>query len=298
MSVHTERSRVLVSTAIACAAMAAAVLFGCGWRPAEPSQAELSAFRQRVLAILATEYPARHFEPMPDPHLVKLGDAQLGLQNLYAIYAQSDGSDAELRRLVRKHFDSVLQQVDAAVARQQLPWEAARPLLRPQIVPIEYTTRMPTMVHLPFARAAAAAVVVDQPTSYQYVTAEDLARWHVGADDVRAAAAANLERMLKDADLESNAGPDRFLVVETHDGYDAARLLLPSFRDAIAKRLGSPFHAAVPNRDRLFLWPADASASFQQHTRGVVREDFHTDPYPLSQSVFEVGPNGVRELPD
>jgi hypothetical protein len=59
-------------------------------------------------------------------------------------------------------------------------------------------------------------------------------------------------------------------------------VLLPSFQEAMVKTLGTPFLAAVPNRDRPFVWSASSSPRFQEHVRKVVRQGFTEDPYPLS----------------
>ncbi|HEY6324448.1 MAG TPA: hypothetical protein VJA16_23125 [Thermoanaerobaculia bacterium] len=73
-------------------------------------------------------------------------------------------------------------------------------------------------------------------------------------------------------------------------------MLLPSLREAAAKTLGTPFFAAVPNRDRLFLWSASSSPRFQEHARKIVRQDFIDDPYPLSASAFSVAGPIVTEV--
>src|SRR4051794_14927185 len=231
--------------------LAAFALAGCGDRFGAPTRVEATAFRDRVLAIARREFPGRHFTATADPQVLRLGEAQVGLQSLYTKYARSDGSDEQLAALVKDQLATSLQGIDEAAALRRLGWEAARPLLRPQVVPREYLDRGP-ILHAPLARDVVSGLVIDEPKSYQYVTADELARWHVSEEQVRAVAVENLRRASGEEDLERDGeGPGAPLVVTTHDGYDAARLLVPAFRTLVARRLGSPFYAAMPSRDRL-----------------------------------------------
>lgn len=290
------RRRVLVFLLL----VAVAVLVGCRRADssgnAPPSNAELVSFRDRVLAAAGRELPGRELTATADPRVLKHGSAELGLQNLFLLDRQNGGDDAALARLVREQLGASLAAADAAAAARALDWVAAKPLLRPQIAPAEYGTRMP-LAYRPFAHGAIEAYVLDQDSTYQYVLVDDLARWKVTLDEVRALAVENLERASAGLSPEAVDGVETSLVFSTHDGYDAARLLLPKVRAAAAATLGSPFHAAIPTRDTLVLWRADASPDFSARTRRTVTERFSRDPYALSDAIFEVSATAIRELP-
>lgn len=290
------RRRILGSLLLA----AVAVLVGCrhadSTRNAPPSDAELARFRDRVLAAAARELPGRELTATGDPRVLKHGNAELGLQNLFLVDRQNGGDDAALARLVREQLGASLAAADAAAAARALDWVAAKPLLRPQIAPAEYGTRMP-LAQRPFAHGAIEAYVLDQDSTYQYVLVDDLARWKVTLDEVRARALENLDRASAGLSPEVADGAETVLVFSTHDGYDAARLLLPSVRAAAAAALGSPFHAAIPTRDTLVLWRADASPDVAAQTRRTVAEQFSHDPYALSDAILEVTATSLRELP-
>jgi uncharacterized protein YtpQ (UPF0354 family) len=263
---------------------------------ARPDTRALPEFRRQVLAILASQFPDRRFVAADDPHVILLGNARIGLDNLYKKYQFTDGRDAALRDLVREHFRTLLASVDAANAMAVMDWPSAKPHLRPQLFPSEWAGRL-SLAHRPFARAAVLGFAVDSEKSIEYVRVDDLARWHVTLDELNRTAFANLELASKGVRPESGGHDgDRFLVVETGDSYDAVRVLLPSLREAVAKTLGTPFFAAVPSRGRLFLWPASSSARFQEHVRKIVRQDFMEDQYPLSASIFSVAGPVVTEL--
>jgi hypothetical protein len=263
---------------------------------ARPDARTIGEFRRQVLVILASQFPDRRFVAADDPHIILLGNAKIGLDNLYKKYRLTDGSDLALRDLVREHFSTGLAFLDAANAKAAMDWPSARPRLRPQLFPIEWVRRL-SLAHRPFARAAVLGLAVDFEKSMQYVRVDDLARWHVTLDEASATAFANLELASKGVRPESDEHDgERFLVVGTGDSYDAVRVLLPSLREAVAKTLGTPFLAAVPTRGRLLLWSASSSPRLQEHMRTVVRQGFMNDPYPLSRSIFSVAGPTVTEV--
>jgi uncharacterized protein YtpQ (UPF0354 family) len=78
------------------------------------------------------------------------------------------------------------------------------------------------------------------------------------------------------------------LAIQTGDGYDAARLLLPAMRKLAVEQLGEPCYAALPNRDFLILWARSNPEEFQSMVRAQIRQDSESQPYPLTSTVFVV----------
>ena len=89
-------------------------------------------------------------------------------------------------------------------------------------------------------------------------------------------------------------GPNRCIGIQEMDGYDAARLLVPGFRQFLANHLSMPFFAAIPNRDFLIAWAADCEQAFHQFAREKVARDFGERPYPLPADVFRADEDRVR----
>lgn len=81
------------------------------------------------------------------------------------------------------------------------------------------------------------------------------------------------------------------LLVGEHDGYDAARILMPNLRKAAAGLLGEPFRAAIPNRDFLVMW-ASGNATLAKGAAANARRDFEAQPYPISPLILEVWGDG------
>lgn len=265
--------------------------------PSRPTGAQMppSVFRDRVVAVLAAEFPDRKIETTPDAEVLRYGGTEVGLQNLRAKFTSDEHpTDDTLRRLVKEHFAAAFPAIDAAEAPPPT-WEAAQRLLRPQLVPADYLGRMP-LAHVPFGEGLVLGFVLDRPEAYAYVLAKDVEGWGVTLDQVNAVALGNLDGISTEVPIEVSSGADPFVAVAVNDGYDAVRLLSPTFRASVAKQLGSPFHAAIPNRDFLIMWSSHASSSFVAHAREQVIRDSRDQPYPLTPTIFEATPTRVTAL--
>lgn len=260
--------------------------------PAPPTRAEIERFRDSVVEVLRTEYPGRTFETTDDPWIIRCASMQLGLQNLYATCRQGAPGTAEQKAIIKAHFDAVIAHEDTVASQAPLPWDKAKPLLRPQLVPAEYLKKVHGP-HRPLCDGVVEAYVIDSDASYQLVSNEDLARWKVSTAAIEEAAIGNLEAGSTGMKLSSQDGEDPFIIVALGDGYDAARILLPGFRRYAAQRLGEPFLVGIPNRDFLIAWSLGGSPEFQGRTRRAIVEDFSTQPYPLTQAVLKVTSTGI-----
>ena len=52
------------------------------------------------------------------------------------------------------------------------------------------------------------------------------------------------------------------VILQTLDGYDASRILLPALHERLKRLLGTPFAAGIPNRD-FAIWPQDFDTTLQ-----------------------------------
>ena len=181
------------------------------------------------------------------------------------------------------------KETDRFVAGLLLPdglpttWSEVRPLLRPVLrggtpgAPL----RRPV---LPFLYEC---VVVDQPESMTYVVAEQLAAWGVRADEVFAAARANLSGAV----LQSTATePVVIRFVDDGDAYWTSHLLLEHWLERLAGQVGGPPVAFAPERGTLLV-TADGSP----HLRGVfaqAEEIYARSARPITPMGYASDANG------
>jgi hypothetical protein len=144
-------------------------------------------------------------------------------------------------------------------------------------------------VTLPFDAGILVGLVIDHEKNYQYVRQQDLAQWQQKKEALLPIAVENLDRLSQSIPMEISTSPTaRYIGIETKDGFDAARILIPGLRAFIGSRLGLPFLFGIPNRDFLICWSRDSSAEFHTSTRNNIAEDYRSRPYRLSSRVFEV----------
>jgi uncharacterized protein YtpQ (UPF0354 family) len=244
-------------------------------------------YQQHVLGLLATTFLDEEFEGSPDPFVIKHGEAELGLRNLYALHAQRQFEPEERDAQIREHVWRILEALHLTQDASAPPWEEARGKLRVQLMRAEHTLRAP-VITFPFAGEVVVAIANDLPHAYSYVSPANLEQWKVTEELAYEQALSNLEEASAGIQIHATEAPHRLLAIQTGDGYDAARLLLPAMRKLAIEHLGEPCYAAVPNRDFLIMWSRSNPEEFQTMVRGQVRQDFESRPYPLTSTVFVV----------
>lgn len=250
-------------------------------------------FQGRVYGLLEKSYAGRDITRGEDPFLIKMDQYELGLQNLYNRYQQDPVSGADLDSMLEEHFSIVISQLEKPDRINQSTWAEVKDRLRAQVAPREFLDRAP-MVHKPLDEYTIVAYVIDSEASYSYVSEKAFANWSITRDTLHETAVANLDAISSEVSMQGSLEDDKFIAVLQGDSYDAARLLIPAFRKFLASKLGSPFYAAIPNRDFLIAWSIDNSETFTRESAKQAEEDFNTLAYPLSPNVFLASEKEVR----
>jgi len=251
-------------------------------------------FRTFVLSILHEQYPDRGFRAGEADELIVCGDEQFGLSNLHARCGDSRPDDPEFRQFIAEHFGKMIKLVEQHSQNDSPAWSVVKDRLRPQFMPARYIDQAP-IVHLPLGDDVLIGIVLDSDAGYSYVRADDAALWGRTAAELFETAVANLSEASKQLPMAMFPEPNLAIVIETKDGYDAARLLLPGIRQFAAEKLGEPFFAGIPNRDFLIMWSRDASDEFQTFCRQKIGEDFHEQDHPLSPRILVATGDEVAE---
>ncbi len=258
-------------------------------KPPDPSES-LPGFADRVLALVRELYPDRNARLAAGGDHIRVGEAQFGLANLAAKFRLGDGSEARLRELVREHF-AVLFADQTGELTGRLSWGEAKPILLPQLMPAAFRQQGP-LIHRPFVPGVLIGFVIDAERGYRYARDDELDAWGITIDQALTCALANLATKSLELKVHAVLERDRFLALQSSDGYDAARILLPRWQALAGEHLGFPFRFGVPNRDFLICWSADTRAGTQAAFRAKLAEDFQRQPYPLSGGAFAMDETG------
>jgi hypothetical protein len=164
------------------------------------------------------------------------------------VYGESRGmTRAQQREQIVRLFRIMLTPDDA-----DRTWEGARPRLRPVLRPVSFGQVGVAGMVPPISRAALPylreLVVVDRTESMAYVTPEQVVTWGVSADEVFAAARANLDEIARRSLDGEWPGPDALIrMIDNGDGYYTSLLLAPGWLAGVSARVGAPMIAFVPD---------------------------------------------------
>ena len=274
------------------AALFAAAAFGAAASACDLTPRQL---QKESLAILHKEYPDRHFSAGAEEDLIRMDKAELGLDNLYNKLCSDSLTPADRAKQIRRHFANIIAMVKEHEAQQPKTWADAREMVSLQLAPQSYLQPLianTQLIHRPFIEGIFVAVVLDAADGYGYVRREDREQWQVSEAELFDQAQRNLERSAREIMLHEGRSTDKLLAIQENDGYDAARILVPSIRKHAAELLGEPFYVGIPHRDFIVMWSTANSPEFQRSTRDTLATDFATQPYSISGDVFEAWADG------
>lgn len=248
-----------------------------------------SKFQQQVLGVLQQHYPGIGIEAGADPLLVRLNGVDLELGKLHQVCEQNQTQADEF---IRQYFSYPAALCAKAGSVDQSEVELR---VRPQLAPAGFAERF-GVVTFPFVPGIHAALVLRGESEEPYLRKEDLAAWGLDAAKLYEKSLLNLNSDQAEMEVTITDGTDRFIGMESHDGFDAARILLPRVRRFAAGKLGASYLGGMPNRNFLILWSKDCSQRFQDYAVEKIETDYAIQPFPLSSSRYEVSESAVHEL--
>lgn len=255
--------------------------------PVRACELTYADFQGRALRLLRSEYPGRIFDRGMSLEVITMGEVEFGLVNLRSKLCGASLSPVQQVEEIKLHFAAMMPIVGGESQPMPKTWEEVQNKVALQLVTTDYLRLTGTervLVTRPFISGVVIGMVLDGKDAYGYVREEDRVAWGVSEEALYQQTLANLAQRSEQVEMRGGDGEDKFLAIETKDGYDAVRILVPWVRAEAAKFLGDPFVAAVPNRDFLIMWSSSNSSGFYDHARKNVEEDLR-----LSRTVCRRG---------
>jgi len=177
------------------------------------------------------------------------------LENLYRL---STLQPKELRHHVERWMVELLR------AAEGLPegageYDEVKDRILPMLIAERTTDPDPALwSHSPWLGDLLIAYAVDNDRTIAYIPRKHFETWSITEDQLHEQALNNL--IARSEAISANASQDEdgkisLILFQTMDGYDAARILLPTLHERLREHLGSPFAAAIPNRGHSSLLP-------------------------------------------
>lgn len=150
------------------------------------------------------------------------------------------------------------------------------------------------IVSQPLVEGLRVAYALDQDRTISYLPKVVFEGWGVNLEALHDTAIGNLvarSEAINAHAAQDDSGSVYLILFQTMDGYDAARLLLPTLHERLRGYLGSPFVAAVPNRDILICFRNDAQTVAK--LKDQIGKDYRQMPHQVTDDLFLVTPDGI-----
>ncbi|MGA3065561.1 MAG: DUF1444 family protein [Tepidisphaeraceae bacterium] len=246
-------------------------------------------FLNDVLEIIAGKFPLVKVSRGEERFSLRINGQTASLENVYRIAAfRPEDSSKHVERWIVELLRAAEGTPDA-----HDPFDSVRSRIMPMIAP-DPGDIAALGVTQPLTQGLAVAYAVDQDRSVSYVTPQRLSQWGVSQDELHAAALENLLR--RSEELDAHAAQDEqgniyLILFQTMDGFDASRLLLPNLHEKLRGHLGTPFAAAIPNRDILLCFRNEDSAIAKLLPQ--IKSDFERMPHQLTDQLLLVTADGI-----
>jgi uncharacterized protein YtpQ (UPF0354 family) len=242
-----------------------------------------------LLARLQARFPGRDF--VRETGRIRSEDWLISSGNLVRRVRLAPDRQAEV---IEAFIDGLQATGDDAPAAEELA--AVRELILPVLKPASYVASggpAAEAVHHPWLADVIICYAIRGARTLRLILEGDLARWRLDRGTLRELALVNLQGLVMPERLRAaSPSSERVVVLSAQDHFEAARLLDPRLHDRLAPAVGSPFWAAVPDRDTLLVFPSGDQTFFARMS-GTIRAQYERAAYPVSPDVFVVSRRGV-----
>jgi hypothetical protein len=266
-------------------------------------------FAQAVIDRVRRKFPlVKIGRSRSEPFSVRLNGHVASLENLYRSSRINPG---DLQYQIERWAVELLRAGEGTPDRQADLSEIGDRLL-PMLLPVDTAGRDPAeaeppgvqeakkragieaLVSQPLIPGLSVGYAIDGDRTVAYVTWETMARWNLDIEHLHEKALGNLvgrSQAMNAHAAQDDEGEINLILFQSLDGYDASRLLLPNLHDRLRDHLGSPFVAAVPNRDILLCFRADEDTV--EPLRGQIRHDYRNMPHQVTDRLVLITADGI-----
>jgi len=246
-------------------------------------------FIDQVLQYVHEKFPLVKISQGKEPFSMLVNGHLASMENVYrmAVLQPED---------VRHHIERwVVELVRAAEGTPDRngSFEELRDRILPMIVADGERDRR-TMVTEPLLDGLSVAYAIDSDRTIAYIPESQFQDWAVDRETLHEAAIENLVR--RSESMSAHAAQDEdgkinLILFQTMDGYDASRVLLPNLHEKLREHLGSPFVAAIPNRDILLCFRNEDATV--ERLREQIEADHKRMPHGVTDRLLLVTQDGI-----
>lgn len=254
------------------------------------SELSREQFVNELLEHVKVKFPLVKIARGDQPFSLRVNGQLAGLENIYRMVLLRPREHLH-------HIDRWI--VELLRASEGTPdrkgnFEELKDRILPMVLPGNAADAYKSTVTSTFVEGLLVAYAIDQDRTISYIPRERFAEWKVSLEDLHELAINNL--VVRSETLAAHAAEDEngevnLILFQTMDGYDASRVLLPTLHERLREYLGSPFGAAIPNRDILLCFRNDDETVARLKTQ--VAEDYRQMPHQVTDQLLLITPDGV-----
>lgn len=253
------------------------------------SQPTREQFLSHVITHVKTKFPLVDIS-QSDDFAVSVNGNMASLENLYRIILlQPERVDRHIDRWMVELLRAAEGSPD-----QSAKFEEVKPRVMPMVLAESATDKEGAMVSQSLLPGLRVVYALDNDRTIAYIPQQIFDDWGITLDQLHETAIENLvdrSREIGGQAAQDDDGTINLVILQTLDGYDASRLLLPSLHDRLKRFLGSPFAAGIPNRDILLCFRNDQEMA--ERLQRQIASDYKEMPHQISSKVFLVTPDGI-----
>ena len=251
-------------------------------------------FTGLVLQMVRAKFPLVKIAAMREGFAVTVNGNLASLENLYRMASlRPDDLQQHVNRWVVE-----LLRASEGTNDQEGTFEELKDRVLPLVLSSEGAqARGPTVVTQPLIDGLIIAYAIDSDRTISYLTRAHFASWNMTLDELHETAMENL--VSRSEAMNAHAAQDEdgrvnLILFQQMDGYDASRILLPTLHERLREHLGSPFAAAIPNRDILICFRNEPAMLDRLHDQ--IAEDYRSMPHQVTDRLFLVTADGIAPL--
>ena len=248
-------------------------------------------FVEEVLRVVPEKFPLVKLARGEDSFSMRVNGQVYPLESLYRMALLKP---EEMRLQIERWVVELLRATEGTPDRTGTFEE-----LKERILPMVLSEQVAESSHRqtltePLVPGLRVAYAIDSERSIAYIPRPQFKLWGIPQDELHEAAIDNLigrsESMNAQA-AQDEDGRINLILFQSGDGYDASRILLPTLHERLREHLGSPFVAAIPNRDILLCFRNDDDTVGR--VKAQVEEDFRRMPHQVSDKLYLITADGI-----
>lgn len=250
-------------------------------------------FVDQILKVVPDRFPLVKLARGEEPFSMRVNGHIVSLENLYRLAVLQPGQS---QRHIERWIIELLRASEGTPDRDST-FEELKDRIYPMILPENASEAYSFSIAQPLVCGLNIAYGIDSDHTIAYILKSQFEKWNMSIDDLHGVAIENLVRRseaMPATAAQDEDGQISRILFQTGDGYDSSRVLLPTLHERLREYLGSPFAAAIPTRNLLICFRADAQNV--QDVKTQVIDDFRKMPHQVTDQILLITADGIAPL--